>query len=145
MPGLQVNQKGFDKFMKFIDHFAGIANDEVSPRYTYGDLRLSRLNIWAKVFFRRWMFPKVHRQYGAYFAEFYGPVLFVFAVFSTVLSAMQVVLASGDMWSSFVEISKWFSVVTLLWAASICAFLALLWAFILSRKTIFALRDRGKV
>jgi uncharacterized protein DUF6601 len=35
----------------------------------------------------------VHGQYGAYFARFYRLLLFIFAVFSVVLNALQIALA----------------------------------------------------
>lgn len=130
------------RFLKFIGHFEHVSNDEVSGRYRYGDLRLSRLNFWAKVFLGRWKFFKVHGQYAEYFAQFYAPVLFVFAIFSTVLNAMQVVLASGGVWISFMRTSKWFSVVTLLFVAATVAFFLTVWAFMMLRELSFALRHR---
>jgi hypothetical protein len=53
---------------------------DVSERYHYGELRLSRLNIYAPFILHRFFFEKVQGQYGEHFARFYGPVLFVFAL-----------------------------------------------------------------
>ncbi|KAB5515648.1 hypothetical protein GE09DRAFT_1195942 [Coniochaeta sp. 2T2.1] len=66
---------------------------DVSPRYHYGELRLSRLNFYAPFLFGKFNFQKPHGQYSDYFARFYGPVLFGFAVASTVLNSMQVEMA----------------------------------------------------
>ena len=130
----------FHDLLLFIRHFAHISDCDVSDRYRYGDLRLSRLNMWAKIFLHKWMFHRVHGQYGEYFAQLYGPILFIFAVFSTSLSAMQVVLASGDdVWNSFVRTSKWFSVVTLLFVTLICTYFLGLWSFMVIREAVFAL------
>lgn len=131
-------------FLRFIHRFARISDVEVSGRYQYGDLRLSRLNMWAQVFLHRWKFHKAHGQYADYFAHFYGPLLFAFAVFSTTLNAMQVVLASGDVWTSFIRTSKWVSVVTLFFVTLICGYLLAVWSFMVFREAIFALNQRTK-
>ena len=67
---------------------------DIRSRYSFGQLRLTRLNLWSKVFLGRFTFYKIHGQYGAYFARYYGPVLFIFGFFSVALSAMQVALAA---------------------------------------------------
>ncbi|RYP65457.1 hypothetical protein DL770_008987 [Monosporascus sp. CRB-9-2] len=81
------------EFCRFISNFARIEDIDVSPRYHYGELRLSRLNFYAPFLFGKFHFQKTHWQYSDYFARFYGPVLFAFAVASTVLSSMQVEMA----------------------------------------------------
>ncbi|KAI4285590.1 MAG: hypothetical protein L6R35_004631, partial [Caloplaca aegaea] len=54
-----------EQFHAFIAGFGDIQDDQVSPRYaTSGTLRLSRLNMWAKVFLRRFQFYRINRQYG---------------------------------------------------------------------------------
>jgi hypothetical protein len=65
----------------------------VSDRYCYGELRFSRLNFYAPIFFRRFSFEQLHGQYSDYFGRLYGPVLFVFAIVSTLLNSMQVEMA----------------------------------------------------
>ena len=65
-------------------------DDMVSPRWRYGELRLSRLNFWSRLLLRHHTFAKVHGQYSEYVAQFYAPLLFLFGVLSVVLSAMQV-------------------------------------------------------
>ncbi|KAL9131187.1 MAG: hypothetical protein Q9175_006831 [Cornicularia normoerica] len=134
-------------FIKFITTFDGIRDEEVSPRYRFGDLRLGRLKFWSKIFLRRFTYRKVHQQYGAYFAQFYGPLLFIFAVFSLSLSAMQLGLATqrpnsfGPSWKSFTRVSEGFAVLTLVCVALITLILLLLFVSLALRETIFALKE----
>ncbi|KAK4991375.1 hypothetical protein LTR66_006560 [Elasticomyces elasticus] len=81
------------QFCGFISALVDIKDTDVSGRYCYGELRLSRLNLYAPLLFRTFHYKQVYGQYGDYFARLYGPVLFVFAVLSTVLNAMQVEMA----------------------------------------------------
>lgn len=79
---------------RFFVGFGDIQDNEVSPRYaSYGTLRLSRLNLWAKIFLHRFRFDQVNRQYSEYFAQFYGPIMFFFGILPVFLSAFQVALA----------------------------------------------------
>ena len=132
-------------FIKFITHFEHISDQNVSQRYQYGELRLTRLNFWTKIFLRRFTFHKVHGQYGAYFGRFYGPILFVFGVFSVALSAMQVALAAQTVpsqnrsWSAFIVVSRGFSIYTLVCVAGVAFFLPSLFLALGLREIIFAL------
>ncbi|KAI0138875.1 hypothetical protein GGR57DRAFT_496242 [Xylariaceae sp. FL1272] len=56
-----------------------IQDAHVSPRWRFGELRLSRLNFWSKVFL-----------HDIEYAKFYAPLLFIFGVFSVILGALQV-------------------------------------------------------
>ncbi|KAH0829765.1 hypothetical protein AYO21_06752 [Fonsecaea monophora] len=135
-------------FIRFIRRFEQMTDTDVSPRYEFGELRLTRLNFWTKIFLRRYTYQKVHGQYGAYFAQFYGPILFVFGVFSVALSAMQVGLAIqpfvkvGPSWTVFAEVSRWFAISTLLCVALIVLFLIAILASLSGRETVFAIKDR---
>lgn len=136
----------YSSFVKFIMAFEHICDDSVSPRYKFGELRLSRLNFWIKVFLRRFTYHKVHGQYGAYFARFYGTLLFIFAVFSVLLSAMQVALAVDQSlkigpWSVFAHVSRGFSIFTIVCVAlTILGLLSVLF-LLSSREFIYALKD----
>jgi hypothetical protein len=70
-----------------------ITDADVSARYAYGELRLTRLNFYGKFILRRWHFMRVQTQDAEYFARFYGPLLFIFTVVSIVLNALQVGMA----------------------------------------------------
>jgi hypothetical protein len=134
-------------FALFISRFADVQDIDVSPRYHFGELRLTRLNFWAKVRLGRFYFQKVHGQYGSYFARFYGPLLFVFAIFSVLLSAMQVVLgveqATGvkGPWQTFASVSRWFGVVSITSVAVTILILLAILLIIIFREVIYALTD----
>ena len=138
-----------ESFHQFIAGFSEVHDDDVSPRYSsYGTLRLSRLNFWAKFFLRRFQFYQLDRQYGEYFARFYAPILFVFGILTLALSAMQVGLQANnvdqldkDRWAALQSVSFWFSVATLLSICGIGLVIALLFAFMLLRELGFAAKD----
>lgn len=137
------NVGSYRGFIHLMQSLEGIGDTLVSPRYHYGELRLSRLNFWVKILQGRFTYHKVEGQYGAYFKRFFGPMLFIFAVFSVILNAMQVVLGAADetTWKSFWETSKWFSVVVLCITAAMALFILLSFILMSSREVIFALKD----
>ena len=84
----------------------------MSERYYYGELRLTRLNLYAKFIIGKFHYERVHGQYGAFFARYYGPLLFIFGILSIILSAVQVELGvetlTNAQWQSFWYASRWF-------------------------------------
>lgn len=129
-----------------------VAADEVSPRYAFGELRISRINFWSQVMLQRFYYHKSGGQYSAYFSRYFGIILFLFAFFSTALSAMQVALAAlgttsplvgqfGGGWEAVVSVSGWFAVVVLMIVSSILLFLGTKWVFMLGREIIYALKS----
>lgn len=70
-----------------------IADDQVSGRYAYGEIRLTRLNFYAPLLLGKSHFQRVEYQYKEYFALFYGPILFAAALASILLSGFQVAVA----------------------------------------------------
>jgi hypothetical protein len=70
-----------------------IADDQVSGRYAYGEIRLTRLNFYAPLLLRKSHFQRVEYQYKEYFALFYGPILFSAGVASILLSGFQAAVA----------------------------------------------------
>lgn len=138
----------FEDYHKFIDAFGDIQDASMSLRYTFGDLRLSRLNWLAKSHLGRLHYLKVHRQYHTYFSRFYGPLLFVFGIFTVILDAMQVTIGSssvaveqGGGWNSVTNICRWFSVITILVVLSITLSLVSMLLFRVLRELIYALKD----
>ena len=87
-------QISWTQFCHFISEVSRIKDDDVSQRYHYGELRLTRLNFYTKLFLRKFYYERVHGQYGDYFAGLYGPMLFIFAIASTILNTMQVEMAT---------------------------------------------------
>ena len=86
------------RWWTFIKHFREIGDTQVSRRYHYGQLRLSRLN-WAVRLFHptsagtAWFYEIPHWSIRAYTERALAPLLFSFASLSLVLSCMQVMLA----------------------------------------------------
>jgi hypothetical protein len=138
----------YSDFIRFITACQQHVTDEdVSPRYAFGELRLSRLNFWSKLFLHQSSFQKIHGQYGARFAQYYGPLLFVFAALSVVLSAMQVAMAalsepleSGST-RYLVSVSWVFSIFSLMVVVALTSSMAVAFLFLVSRETLYALKD----
>lgn len=83
------------RFCQFTARFDDITDNEVSERYHYGEIRLSRLNYYAPVLLGKSQYQRVNYQYRAYFARIQGPVISAFAFFSILLNCMQVNLAAS--------------------------------------------------
>lgn len=113
-----------------------IDDDIVSRRYRFGELCLTRLNFWCKIFLFKVRYQKVEWQYGAYFARYYAPILFVFAMFSLVVSSMQLVLAvrtvlePDDAWLVFARVGRGFALFTIFSVA--CVIVGLVALLVLS-------------
>ncbi|KAF2421118.1 hypothetical protein EJ08DRAFT_641674 [Tothia fuscella] len=137
----------------FLACFSELPDQTVSARYAFGELRLARVNFWGRLFQRRFALQKVqvHYSYSLYFARFYGPLLFVFAIFSTILSAMQVNLNVLGLPESeiptpqrtkFMKFCLWFSVVSIFVAAMSSVLVGALIIGMFCREFVFALRAR---
>ena len=107
----------WEAFSSFISEARFIYDDDVSPRYCYGELRLTRLNFYAKFFLRRFRYEWGRPQYSTYFNRFYPHLLFVFALLSILLNSMQVELAVESLtphpWVPVWNISRYFSSICL--------------------------------
>ncbi|KAK1976080.1 hypothetical protein LZ30DRAFT_735621 [Colletotrichum cereale] len=128
-------------FAAFIRSFSNVSDAEVSPRWHFGQLRLSRLH-WAVRIFQpsaaaqrgfpnRLFYEEQFWQIGQFLRDFAAPLLFVFAALSLVLSAMQVVLAAkpgddGGGWRVFAEVSAWFAVTVIVVVTAVFVGLALM-------------------
>ena len=139
----------WEQFCNFSSTFDIIQDYEVSERYRYGEIRLSRLNFYSKLFLFKTHFQRVDGQYGAYFARFYGSFLFTFGIFSVLLNAMQVEMAfeqldTSDHWVSFLLMCRWYSIICLLVVVTLSLWLAFLFMFKFTREWIHALGDRHK-
>lgn len=147
--GLLPSDISWPEFCAFSKGFLEINDGAVSERYRYGELRLTRLNIYAKVLLGKFQYEQVHRQYGAFFARFYGPLLFVFGILSLILSAMQVELGVETLlttmqWQSFWHACRWFVVVMLACIAFLALGLISLLVGMIVDEWVFALRERYK-
>jgi hypothetical protein len=132
-------------FCRFMSELSSI-DSVVSKRYCYGELRLTRLNFYAPLLLRKFHFEQVHGQYGDFFARLYGPILFVFALVSTVLSSMQVALAAEQLvtvqWVSIWYVSRWFSVLSLLGSALVAGWFVLLWLWMFTDEWVYTVRQK---
>ncbi|EDU47312.1 conserved hypothetical protein [Pyrenophora tritici-repentis Pt-1C-BFP] len=135
-------------FCHFTSDLNGIQDSAVSRRYCFGELRLTRLNFYAPFLLRKFHFEQVHGQYGDYFARLYGPVLFVFAVVSTILNSMQVALAADQSlavhWISVWHASRWFSAISIVGTAVIALCFAVLWLWMFLDEWVYTLRQKWK-
>ena len=134
-------------FVRFISTFREIGDAEISPRYRFGELRLNPLNFWSKIYLHKMSYHKIYGQYGAYFARFYGPLLFLFAIFSVLLAAMQVVLSvppadqDAASWIAFALTSRGFSIFTIVFVVLSALLLLTVWSLLIFRELLFAVRD----
>ena len=133
-------------FCRFMAEFDRISDSNVTARYEYGELRLSRLNLYAPLLLHKTHFEQSYSQYSDYFARLYGPVLFVFAVVSTLLNSMQVGLAADQLsskhWVSLWLISRWFSIICLVGTAIVFACFVMLWTWKVVDEWMYAVNDR---
>jgi hypothetical protein len=116
-------------------------------RYSHGELRLGRLNLIMRVFkgvVRGYVI--VDTQYSQYFAQFFGLITLITAVYiSVALSAFQVALATplGMQW--LIYVGFWFSVVVLLLLVTLIC-LPIIWFVVAVIDNVtFALRSADKV
>ncbi|KAL4947385.1 hypothetical protein BDW69DRAFT_178507, partial [Aspergillus filifer] len=75
----------WSQFCHFSANLKDIPDSEVSGRYQYGEIRLTRLNYYAPVLLGRTCYHRVDHQYRAYFARIQGPLLSAFAFFAILL------------------------------------------------------------
>jgi hypothetical protein len=136
----------WQQFCHFTAGFEDINDLDVSERYHYGELRLTRLNFYSKFFLRKFHYQRMYYQYGAYFARFYGPLLFAFGILSVLLSSMQVVgtieQISSFHWTSLWVVCRWFSVVSIISLGILSLGLILLLGFKIISEWRYALNDR---
>jgi hypothetical protein len=137
------------QFCQFCASFSDLTDDEVSGRYHYGEIRLTRLNYYAPVLLGKTHYQRVDYQYRTYFARFQGPVLFTFAFLSILLNCMQVNLAAVTLENRYtslilVESCYWFSIITGILACLLLLILAFLFIFKIAREWRFAISNRLK-
>jgi hypothetical protein len=138
----------YEQFCAFSETFGEIPDGDVSERYEYGELRLTRLNAWALPLLGSTAYQHVGLQYIDDFSPYFTPLLFVFAVLAILLNAMQVGLAAvqidGVPWVDFVCFSRWFAIASIVFAFVPCAGLLLLLVYKIADEWAYALRQRWK-
>lgn len=124
IPGPSDTSKlSWEQFSAFIAPFRDVDDSMVSPRYTYGQLRLTRLNWVIRLFAprgtARLYYRRVYWQTSDYFERYFYTFLFLFAAFALILTAMQVILAAeqfmeySSAFKTFARISSGFSIFTI--------------------------------
>jgi hypothetical protein len=134
----------FAGVLYFLRSFRDIGDDAVTPRYHYGELRLSRLNFFSRVYRFELFNREVHWRYDDYFAQIIAPTVFIFATVSVALAAMQVVLAAEQLghtstWMAFIFTSQWYSVTCLFLAAACSIFFPTMVCIFLIKEFAYAL------
>jgi uncharacterized membrane protein YidH (DUF202 family) len=147
-PGLHLVPAGitWEQFCTFAANLASISDRDVSTRYNYGEIRLTRLNFYAPLLLGKANFQRVEYQYREYFARFYGPVLFMIGITSTILSGLQVTVAvqtaepapSGQV---LLVVARWTGVTMILCLCFIVIFLVSLLIYKVVKEWKHAIRD----
>ncbi|KAL9619330.1 MAG: hypothetical protein Q9160_006010 [Pyrenula sp. 1 TL-2023] len=128
-----------------------IPNTSVSLRYYFGEIRLTRLNFYAKFVLHKRAYQRMNAQYGAYFAQFYAPILFVLGICSVLLNCMQVTLTAeraGDLerhWALFRDTCLWFSINCSILMVVLVLVLGLLFLYKFVAEWKRAIMDRWKM
>ncbi|KZZ87460.1 hypothetical protein AAL_08371 [Moelleriella libera RCEF 2490] len=134
----------WDQFCHFRDDLASISDGDVSTRYCYGEIRLTRLNFYAPLLLRKSYFQRVDYQYEAYFARFYGPILFGLGIVSVILSGLQVAVAVEQR-AALAAFALVFSVAIIAVVGALLFWLASLLIYKVAKEWIFALQDRRRL
>lgn len=93
--GLVPSTTDWTSWCHFIDKIRYLNNTEVSPRYQYGELRLTRLNFYHRVVSFGQNYLDVHHQYLSFFSAFIAPYLFIFGAVAVILTALQTALTEN--------------------------------------------------
>lgn len=86
----------FEEFVKFIMSFDELPDSAVSSRWRFGELVLDALNFHSAIILHKWHRNRFESRYAAYFQRFFPVILFIFAMFSVMLSAMQVIIGAQE-------------------------------------------------
>lgn len=128
----------FENFIAFIACFDNVPDDAISSRWRYGLIQLDALNFHSAIQLRRWHLNRFEARWATYFSRFFPVLLFIFALFSVMLSAMQVIIAAKQMWETdnkglreVLAIFVWFGTEAIGWSVGFGAFLAIWWIAIM--------------
>lgn len=85
----------WEAWCRFIAGFRSIRDAYVTRRYHYGELRLTRLNFWFRILHCGQCYFEVHYNYITFFSGFVGPYVFMFSIFTVMLTGLQTALQAG--------------------------------------------------
>ncbi|GJC99404.1 UDP-N-acetylglucosamine transferase subunit ALG13 [Colletotrichum higginsianum IMI 349063] len=119
----------------FIQGFTPLRDQAVSRRYHYGEIRLTRLNLFHRIMTMS-SYQKVHHNYATFFARFGAPYLFVFGAATVVLTALQTGLDAFPDHGTYIQIIAKFVPFTLFITATGISLLPLLFLFFWARELV---------
>ena len=123
----------FESFIQFIMAFDALPDSAISVRWRFGELVLGALNFHSAIHLRRWHLNRYERRYGTYFERLFPVVLFMFALFSVALSAMQVIVGARQFNSDDRRLNRtmgffiWFGTEAAAWSAVFGAVFVVWW------------------
>lgn len=135
----------WEEFCAFRSSLCDITDQDVSLRYAYGEIRLTRLNFYAPFILGKSHFQRVEYQYGQYFARFYGPLLFVFGVISVTLSGFQVVLSVDTTGPGWMKAVSGISITAIVVSCGSLLYFAVILVYKVANEWNYALRDRRRL
>ncbi len=146
IPHLDGEALTFEDFVAFLAQFQNFPNSAVSARYSFGFLRLSRLNYLAPIFLGKLMYFHLHPQWKDYLGRFIAPIVTLFAILSTILNCMQVVLAAQSLdtdgwdssWIQFLNTCRWFPIAVMILIAFLMALLVVLLLIMITKTRLSA-------
>ena len=137
-------EASWEQVIRFLSELESIHDDDVSPRYAFGELRLSRLNFYGKFFLRRFHFERLYVQYGSYFGQFYAPLLFTFGLSALTLNSLQVELTveqlPGNENLNLQTLGRLVAVTVLVWVIFVTLILVLLFLYLFVDEWQYAIR-----
>jgi hypothetical protein len=129
----------FEDFITFIMAFDSVPDSAVSMRWHFGELNLDALNFHSVLLLRKWHRNRFESRYSAYFQRFFPVVLFMFALFSVMLSAMQVILAAQPLrdtdnkgFKKTIGVFIWFGTESIGWSLAFGGLFVIWWLVIAS-------------
>lgn len=131
-------------FAQFIAPFAELNDDRVRPRYHSGEMRLTRLNWYARFLLGRLTYHHIHAQWNEVLGRILAPFLTVFILLSTMLTAMQVELAAqrgspgSGSWDLSSQVSHWVSLAVIIFIAVVFVLLIFFLLFMFIHDQLFA-------
>lgn len=146
----------FESLIGFTSSFSDLPSTAVSPRWRYGELLLDTLNFYSGIFLRHYHFNRFESNYGVYFQRFFPVTLFLFASFSVILSAMQVILTGRQMMDGenqgkgmrkIMGLFEWFGTEVIAWALVVGLLFVVWWitmAALEGRKMIKVKKELSK-
>jgi hypothetical protein len=134
----------------FLEHIDLQSLSGISPRFQYGELRLSRLNKIYRLTRFKWRdilqgYMTASTWYRDFFTHNFAWLLAVFAVISVALSAMQVVVAVERGGEAFATASYGFSVASLFIAAAAVLAVILVWVVLFAYHLISTQMNNRRV